>query len=289
MKREIRESLPTWYENINPEEYYLVLSDDMDSLLSSALLCRRFEGLKIGAFFNFQILAENKEITEGKKPIFVDVDLFEGMCFGNHPTVSVNSMAINLNKEIGSESYHEKYAGSVFMMLLSLYNIDLKGFTDEQLLFSLSVDSAMKGYYVPKFKRQWLYWFINVLQLRELKELVTTYQEKAFHRISFKYDAKSKILLDDETFKLYTDIDIEGINEDLAFDIQLPDTTFNHISAKFTKHKSDYSNIKSLVDYFNLKMFSNARTYENTLKYSYQRSEEISKVEKFLALIKGMR
>ena len=45
-------SLPEWWTEINPEDYYLVLTDDVDSLFSTKRLNTLF-GVDIGGFYDF--------------------------------------------------------------------------------------------------------------------------------------------------------------------------------------------------------------------------------------------
>ena len=284
MQKLTRNNLPSWWKEINADEHYLVLSNDADSLLSCNYLQEKFKGLEIGAFFNFELLAENKEITEGRTGIYVDIDTCKGMCFGNHPTIVNNPMAINLNKGIHESNYHEKYAGSVYMMLLSLYEEDLSKYNDEQLRFMLSIDSAQKGFYIPKFKRHWNNWFIDVMQLKELKHLVRDYSEVAFNKIKLKYYANQEITLDDD-FKLCTDIDIEGINEDLGFNVNLPYTEFNHVSMRFENQKTRYDSLKARIEEGTMSnIFSNARTYEYVVKYSKVMTERDLQRDKYQKL-----
>ena len=47
------EKLPDWWKNINSEDYYLVMTDDCDSLFSCQRLNTLF-GLQIGGFYSFE-------------------------------------------------------------------------------------------------------------------------------------------------------------------------------------------------------------------------------------------
>lgn len=78
--------LPKWWKHINKDDYYLVLSDDADSLLSCKFLKNKF-GLEIGGFYSFEKgLFLNKERTRDgwKVPIYVDLSISRSQfCFDN--------------------------------------------------------------------------------------------------------------------------------------------------------------------------------------------------------------
>ena len=53
MSRELLDKLPEWCKDLDPKQYYLVLTDDADSLLSAQRLKTKF-GLEIGGFYDFK-------------------------------------------------------------------------------------------------------------------------------------------------------------------------------------------------------------------------------------------
>ena len=51
----IKEKLPQWYKNINPKKDKLMLTGDIDSLLSCCLLKQLFD-IEIKSFYDFKAL-----------------------------------------------------------------------------------------------------------------------------------------------------------------------------------------------------------------------------------------
>jgi hypothetical protein len=149
LDEKITKSLPDWWRNVDPTKYYLVLGDDMDSMLSCWYLQTKFKGLEIGGFYDFKRgLYLNKEIAVGKEAIYVDCSMLDVKCFDNHKTIFVedNPEMVNPNKGI-TVPYYKKYNGSVIAFLLGLYNQDMSKYSKEQLQRLLSVDSFYKGVY----------------------------------------------------------------------------------------------------------------------------------------------
>ena len=271
MQRITKKDLPSWLYELNKDKHYLVLSDDLDSLLSCSLLSERF-GVEIGAFYSFSEIVENKEITRGKIPVYVDIDTNEGLCLGNHPTVGAwNKDSINLNKFIKYDNYHSKYSGSVYSMLLWLLDVDLNEFTMQQIIISIIVDSHFKGFYDSKFKSSWLHWNIDVMRMTRFKNLVYQVQESGFKNVSFKYQTKAKITLDSEG-RLQTKINLKKLNE-LGFNVSLPDTKFTTVTKRLFNCREHITTVEYLQKEENLKMFSNARTYKDTVKFSLEELE----------------
>ena len=64
LSKDLLEHLPEWWKHINSEDYYLVMTDDCDSLFSCERLHTLF-GLEIGGFYSFEKgLYENEIITD---------------------------------------------------------------------------------------------------------------------------------------------------------------------------------------------------------------------------------
>jgi hypothetical protein len=183
-----------WYKSLNTEEHKLILTDDIDSLLSCSILNNIF-GLEIGGFFDW----ENLYLTEEHAwldQIYIDCDLTKGKCFGNHFTVIENKEAINMNsiRNIKRNMYCRKYPFSTTLLILSLYEFDLSQFTEEQLKILICIDSAFQGFYTYNdfFKSIWIIWaksmgldiFIDLLEKMDINE---------FQEINKKYNLKAKI------------------------------------------------------------------------------------------------
>ena len=122
ISNDLLEKLPDWWLYLNPDEYYLVMTDDCDSLFSCQRLHTLF-GLEIGGFYSFEKgLYTNKEITDDwwKTPVYVDLSIgCDYLCFDNHRTFLNNPNRINPN--IIPREYKDKYNFSTLTMLIGLY------------------------------------------------------------------------------------------------------------------------------------------------------------------------
>ena len=127
----IRRDFP-WIINANTNDYCLILSDDVDSLVSCAILQKIF-GFKINYFYDFSGLFCNKLPFLCSEPIGVDLALVRGKAICNHVTRissqdSYNQEAVNLNLIDGvtAGNYVKKYAGSTALFLYSMFRKELK-------------------------------------------------------------------------------------------------------------------------------------------------------------------
>ena len=146
MKEELLNKFPTWYKDINADDNFMVLSNDMDSYYSCVILHQLF-GLQIGGYFSlYDGLYLNKERSQGKEPIYVDLSITKGKCFDNHMTFIKNPECINPNI-INHSGYYHKYNGSTFAFLIALYERDVSKYTDNQLKKMITIDGWDAGYY----------------------------------------------------------------------------------------------------------------------------------------------
>lgn len=165
----IKKSFGDWYKYIDKSKYYTVLTDDIDSYLSCLFLKKKF-GIEIGGFYDFKSLYVNSEEVEGKQPIYIDGDVTTGYAFGNHVTAIHNPDCINLNKDITSKTYSEKFAGSTFMTLLSLYDYDLTRCNEDKIFFYLMIDVWFKQYF--KYRSKWDKW-VNIMEMEYLNDIIS--------------------------------------------------------------------------------------------------------------------
>ena len=174
MNKQLLDKFPTWYRNIDKDKNYLVLSNDFDSYYSCCLLRNKFS-LKIGGYFDLNNgLYLNKERTEGKEPIYVDLSITHGKCFDNHMTFIKNPECINPN--IITTNYYHKYNGSTLSLLCSLYNCDLSKYTYNQLMKMITIDGWDAGWY--KYNGKFRDTLINWMKLfEEDKYLLPILQE----------------------------------------------------------------------------------------------------------------
>ena len=122
LDKSLLDKLPDWWKNINNEDYYLVMTDDCDSLFSCQRLHTLF-GLEIGGFYSFEKgLYENDVITDlgWKTPIYVDLSIGRNqLTFDNHRTFIPNSNRVNPN--VIQREYKNKYNFSTLTFLIGLY------------------------------------------------------------------------------------------------------------------------------------------------------------------------
>jgi len=187
MKEELKCKLPTWYKDINKDKYYMVLSNDFDSYYSCKILNQLF-GLQIGGYFSLNDgLYLNKERSQGKEPIYVDLSITKGKCFDNHYTFIENPESINPNKlKSMAADYYHKYNGSTLSFLIALYDRDLSKYSQSQLNAMIVIDGWDAGYYKynGKFRNTMIQW----MKLFELdKYLLPILQEHEDRQYFFDF------------------------------------------------------------------------------------------------------
>lgn len=159
MNQQLLNKFPTWYKDINPKENYLVMTNDFDSYYSCKTVMRN-TGLEIGGYYSFEKgLYLNKEITQGKEPVYVDLSIVEGKTFDNHFTCLHNAQAINPN--VLTNTYYKKYNGSTLALVCSLYGKDISQLSEKSLATLLCIDGWHKGYYNKggRYKDINIYWY----------------------------------------------------------------------------------------------------------------------------------
>lgn len=260
MKNEIRNSFCDWYKDIDKEKYYTVLTNDLDSYLSCSFLKKKF-GVKIGGFYDFEALYVNKELTEGKEPIYVDADVTKGCAFGNHVTGLRNHDCINLNSGIKINNYTDKYAGSTLFTLYSLYDFDLRDFPKYKIQLLLTTDVWFKQYF--RFRNKWDYW-VEVMGMEYLTDIISEYSSQDYYDVLLGYKLNSEIkIMPDGT--LFFPIDYEGIKEDFGMTIPKNDIVFD---TKVLDLKIENGCLYKMYQKKD-SIFSNAMTFKDSLCYSY--------------------
>jgi len=213
MKQELINHFAGWYLDlqIHPENYYLVLTDDMDSFYSCRFLSKRF-GIKIGGFYKF---GEGVYLTEdaknsNKQPIYVDCSVVKDgvMCFDNHRCVLTNHMVINpnlINDRWDDYGYSGKYCGGTLMFLCALYCGDY--FSELEKEFMLAVDSFFVGWYRAdgRFREVNETW-LDLLEMPDLRRILNEHDYKYFQNLIAKYQLKEKIDIIDGHLVTYADI-----------------------------------------------------------------------------------
>lgn len=240
MKERYLEQLPQWYKE--KEDCDLILTDDIDSLLSCAIL-EHVKGWHIEQVMLFKAngISEIRKDYLGattnatNNAIGVDLALANGKCFDNHVTRMTyedigNPLSINPNnvREVYRGNYFKKYAASTVLLLWSLYDLPKTGLSDELMMVLLAIDSGYMGYYNDFFREHLRYYLVDMLDLPEFYECLSRHTKDEFEKVAKKYRLKEKIIM--RKGLLQTEINIGLINVLLArytdVEIVLPTVKF---------------------------------------------------------------
>ena len=251
MKEELKCKLPTWYKNIDKDKYYMVLSNDFDSYYSCKILHQLF-GLQIGGYFDLNNgLYLNKERTQGKEPIYVDLSITHGKCFDNHMTFIKNPECINPNI-INHSGYYHKYNGGTLPFLISLYERDLSKYSDKQLTAMIAIDAWDAGYYKynGKFKDVTIKW----MKLFEIdKYLLSILQEHEDRQYFFdfinQYHLNEKIIMQENHLYCNVKTQIPDCEFELAYKVK------HNNASRYAAEKIYEQNPNSII--------TSAETYRN--------------------------
>lgn len=259
MKQEIREKLPTWYNDLNGQE--AILTNDFDSLMGYNLIKKVFPDIQVRGFYDFNSYYRTN--NKCNKTFGIDLDTLQGRCFGNHIThFYKNPDAINLNN-IFKIKYYQKYPLSTAMLICSLYNIDIEKWTDEQLKVLLTIDSAYTGYYADSqyFVDIYTSW-LDKLGFRFLEDRILKHMTPAkFSKIKAKYYINFAIRINEDGY-LETNIKLDSLSELFNDIIELPDDKF--IQTNTYTYKKINPMKEAIPDREDI--ISMAWTYKNTLK-----------------------
>ncbi|WP_026893785.1 hypothetical protein [Clostridiisalibacter paucivorans] len=274
MKKEVREKFPKWVED--NQKFDLVLSDDIDSLLSCVFL-KEIKGYEINFFYDFEEGVYKLHNT-GNKAFAVDVDFVKGRCWGNHVTMlnkndKYNKDCANLNviNKISRENYTDKFCGSTLLQILSYYNYDISNLSEEAKMVLLAIDGSYLGYYSrsDKFNKTNKYYLCDVLEFEELYQLQQRHKEQDFEDIRRKYSLKCKIKLNIDN-SLYTALNLTELSRVFSMPIELPQGQFNKEIVKVRNSKVNLGyGYKHSKEKIKKKPFSLAVVYTNKVKYSY--------------------
>lgn len=249
------EEIPKWWTEEG--KYNLCLSDDIDSLMSCYYLSM-YKNWNVKYFYDFNKTYKSKDYTGGKL-IGVDMDLVgASRCIGNHVVYNDNENCINLNRfeQIGFRNYTSKYAGNTILMVLSLLNVDINNFTEQQQEILLSIDTMFKSYFFDKDIAR--YYISDVLGYPQLIHILEKRTQEYFYRIMDEYKLYSDIKIKDEY--LHTAIKLKELNQIFKINMQLPSKEF-FVCQNFGQAKG--------IPINNTNLFSFARTYRNSGIYSY--------------------
>lgn len=279
-----------WIDGDN--EYGLILTDDLDSLLSCAILksvkgwnveqCMIFKGnlnrVKNG---NDSCLYDYYGETENAthEAIGVDLALVNGKCFDNHLTAfnydcKINQESINLNRICNKNRncYGQKYNLSTVLLLWSLYDLPKDNLSDELMMLLIAIDGSFEGYYNDYFNQHNRRYMVEILDLPKFYECQQRHTYNEFKAIQRKYNihkGHGKIKL--SKGYLSTDIDIDAVNELLSWDtdiqLELPTERF-YKKAIFQDIAMEIKGYPSSIDTICDNPFCYALTKKNFVNYS---------------------
>lgn len=257
IKDNILGKFPKWYKEIDKNKYYMVLTNDFDSYFSCKTLNRLF-GINIGGYYDFDSgLWLNKEIAEGKEPIYIDLSLTKGKSFDNHFTFIKNSEAINPNVNVSI--YNRKFNGSALALICGLYDIDLSEKTETNLTALLAIDGWYRGYYNKggKYKDINIYWMDELGMKDYLLPILEAHENQYFIDFTRKYCLNEEIYIDNGYLQC-------------AVNVSLPHCQFELVQPVAKKYISKYDAQRLYAQNSN-SIFTGAETYYNQYSISLKK------------------
>ncbi len=223
MREEYAQLLPDWYQC--SEEHELVLSDDIDSLASCAVL-NMVKGWKVGYFYDFNTIYTYKTTQKrSSKRCWVDIATYKGRAFDNHVSLlsdwdSWNDDMINLNLmcQVTNENYTDKYAGSTLLTIWSVYNLPLPE-TEEGKMLLLCVDSAYKGFYSDAFHDIQRHYLVDVMGFDGLYSVIQRHTKEEFEDLALEYGLFQKITV--SSGEIITKLPLDRIGQALGIDLNI--------------------------------------------------------------------
>ena len=243
LKDDLKQKIPQWYKD-KENQYGLILTDDVDSLFSCAILKAKMnwdieQVMLFNTNQNSEISIDWHGIAENAthEAIGVDFAKVNGKCFDNHLCMfnsndTYNNEAINLNHICGinRNCYIQKYNSSTVLLLWSLYDLQNENLPDEVMMLLLTIDSTYYSFF-HGFQQQNYRWLVEELDLPEFYECQTRHKEYEFQEIAKKYRVKEKIYVKNGC--LETQIDTENITnllfwytDETDIDLELPTNKF---------------------------------------------------------------
>jgi hypothetical protein len=282
MKTIYKQNLPTWYNNLN-KDYKLLLSDDLDSLLSTLVLQKLF-GCEVNSFYSFSKLYKTTNpLNQVGEVVGVDLALTgDTKTFDNHvvrlrENLRTNPNSINCNTIFnvyaGCSQYHKKYAGSTLLTILSLYDVDLSKLSDEACKILLCIDSTFLGFYSSHEadRNACKHFLTEVLELDILYKTLEGSTLEEFREIQLKYNLNAKININ-ENSKLEMNCNLFLLNLVLGFDlldsVELPKDTFN-LTKEYTPLGGPILYVRNLIA-SGVKVYSMACTGKDYVSFSIE-------------------
>jgi len=246
MREELLNKLPTWYETINADDNFMVLSDDFDSYYSCLELYRH-TGMQIGAFYDINSgLYINAERCQGKEPVYVDLSvcLPNAKCFDNHVNCLLNKQAINPNN-IGIEKYTDKYNGGTLPLICALYGKDISAMSERHLSTMITADSWYQPYYSSYFHESFMKW-VDLLFGEDKKYILSILQkhtESEWTKYSIRNSMKAKIIVDNDGYLISNHPFIKNS----GLDISCKFTLYRKLLRKYNVQKYNLKNYSGII------------------------------------------
>ena len=271
MTEEYINEIPQWFNEDCKLD--LVLSNDIDSLVSCALL-KKIKGWDVKYFYDFEnSYAAHSLKKERHDRCWVDVAVLNGeKAFDNHVSMvtywdqsNPNMINPNLVNNITNECYEDKYAGSTALLIWSIYDIPLPP-TEEGKMLLLCIDSMFKGHYSEHFSEANTFYLCEMLGMDELLEVMNRHKAKEFYTLTDKYRLNNDLISFKEG-KLQTDLDLKKIGELLGLELTLPDDSFS----LWRKYKICHEKVEEYIHTASdiaRDIFSLSFTYKNSARYS---------------------
>lgn len=241
-------------------DYCLILSDDVDSLVSAAIIYKLF-GYPINYFCDFLGLYCNELSFLCEEPMGVDLALVRGKTICNHVSRisendSYNTDSVNLNLIDGitaHRGYTRKYAGSTALFLYSLFRKELKLKENNRFwAILLSIDSYYLGY-KPEFRERQKYYLVDVLELPEIYKLQESHSFLDYEKLQKRLNMKEKIRLVDGQLNIYEDHFRELLDQ-LGLELPQIENDFDQVE-KYEKTVVPYGHVQA-IDKSNYSTFS---------------------------------
>ena len=255
MKKEylnkIKEQYNWFFDN---EERYLILGDDLDSLLSCLLMMQYNSKLKIGYFYDYQKgLYANMNTDLSKDKIGSDISLVKGKCISNHMSVLNNSDRVNtedLNMNIinntTAQNYFYKYNLNTFLLVASLYEHEFK--SDKARALSLLPDSSFLGYYYNSQLQKVQKRYLEILGYEDVYKLQEKHPITDFYKAQSTLNTKVKLYIN-QYGEIVTsgNINLKYICKELGIEFdpsQLNSEGFFYLKEEHRGFRVDKNNIK---------------------------------------------
>lgn len=269
------------------KEYYLVCTDDLDSLMSCLLILMYRPNMKIGAYFDYRDgMYENifnDDVMTQENTIYVDCSSIKkgDKCISNHLTSingkihNVNDINLNsLDNNYRDKNYFHKYNLSTFLLLVSIFSHEGYEINNKvgQVL-SLCFDSSYKAYYQPskyadsRVQKRYLQ---DILELHDIYDVQLDMTKKEFTNIQLDQNLNSKVYADTEGIRTFEQVDLEMLCKYLNITTDLKCLDGIYAMTKASKSTTKHISKMRDLDLQNTYITSFAITSRNNVSFSFE-------------------